>query len=186
MQEPEQPTNLESKVESTEATPPVELDPVKVQEYRTKLERQQNLPAGVVAGLAAAIVGAVIWAVITVVTKFQIGYMAVGVGFLVGFAVRFFGRGITTPFAVAGCLLALVGCLLGNLLSMCGFIATEKSVPLLDVLSRLNPELAVRLVTATFDLMDLLFYGIALYAGYQYSVRRIAPEELQTLVKEQT
>lgn len=164
----------------------MELDPVKVQEYRTKLERQQNLPAGVMAGPAAAIVGAVIWAVITVVTKFQIGYMAVGVGFLVDFAVRIFGRGITRPFAVAGCLLALVGCLLGNLLSRCGFIATETSVPLFDILARLNPEVAVRLVTATFDLMDLLFYGIALYAGYQYSMRRITPEEVQTLVKERS
>jgi len=186
MQEQEQTPNVESKVEPTEAAPPVELDPVKVQECRAKLERQQNLPAGVVAGLAAAIVGAVIWAVITVMTKFQIGWMAVGVGFLVGFAVRFVGRGITRPFAVAGCLLALVGCLLGNLLSMCGFIATEKSVPLLDVLSRLNPELAVRLLTATFSPMDLLFYGIALYAGYQYSTRRITSEELQSMMKEKS
>ncbi len=184
MQEQEPSTNVETSVESAEATPEVELDPVKVQEFRAQLERQQNLPAGVVAGLAAAIVGAVIWAVITVVTKFQVGYMAIGVGFLVGFAVQTFGRGITNAFAVAGCLLALVGCLLGNLFSVCGFISIQKSVPLADILARLNPELAVRILTATFDPMDLLFYGIALYAGYNYSVRRIAPEELQSLVKE--
>lgn len=173
-----------ANVESTEDTPQVELDPVKVQEFQAQLERQQNLPAAVVAGLAAAIAGAVVWAVITVVTKFQIGYMAIGVGFLVGFAVRQFGRGITTPFAVAGCLLALLGCLLGNLFSACGFLSVQESIPLLDILSRLNPEVVRVIMTATFDPMDVLFYGIALYAGYKYAVRRITPEELQSLVKQ--
>ena len=47
-----------------------------------------NLPPGVVAGLGAAIVGAAIWAAITAATDYQIGFMAIGVGFLAGFAVR--------------------------------------------------------------------------------------------------
>jgi hypothetical protein len=182
MQEQAQTTN----VEATEATPQVELDPVKVQEFRARLERQQSLPAGVVAGLVAAVAGAVVWAVVTVASHYQIGYMAVGVGFLVGLAVRHFGRGVTAPFAAAGCLLALLGCLLGNLLSACGFLSVQESIPLAEILSRLNPDLAMRLLTVTFSPMDLLFYGIALYAGYNYSVRRITPEELQLLVKEKS
>ena len=179
MQEQEQSTN----VESTESTPQVELDPVKVQEFRAQLERQQNLPAGIAAGLVAAIAGAVAWAALTVATKYQIGYMAVGVGFLVGCAVRHFGRGITSPFAVAGCLLALLGCLLGNLLSMCGFVSIHESIPVLNIVSRLNPGMAIQLLMATFEPMDLVFYGIALYAGHQYSARRITSEELQSMVK---
>ncbi len=39
-----------SNVVSTEAAPQVELDPVKLQEFRARLEREQNLPAGIVAG----------------------------------------------------------------------------------------------------------------------------------------
>ena len=174
------------KVESTAAAPQVELDPVKVQEFRAQLERQQNLPAGIAAGLVAAIAGAIAWAAVTVATKYQIGYMAVGVGFLVGLAVRQFGRGFTRPFAVAGCLLALVGCLLGNLFSACGFISVEKSIPILRILSKLNPDVVVQLLSATFSPMDLLFYGIALYAGLKYSVRRLTAEELKSLVKEQS
>jgi hypothetical protein len=170
-------------VAAPEAAPQIELDEIKAREFYAKIEEQQNLPAGVMAGLIAAILGAVAWAAITVATGYQIGYMAAGVGFLVGFAVRFFGQGLTTPFAVAGCLLALLGCLLGNLLSVCAFISIHESIPVLQVVSRLNPERAIRLLTATFDVMDVLFYGLALYGGYKYSIRPITPEELQSLAK---
>ncbi len=176
--------NVEANVESAEAPSPLELDPVRVQAFQAQLERQQNLPAGIAAGLIAAIAGAIVWAVVTVGTHYQIGYMAVGVGFLVGFAVRQFGKGLTPSFAVAGCLLALLGCLLGNLFSACGFLSAQGSIPLWDILSRLDFELATKLLTATSSPMDFLFYGIALYAGYRYSVRRITPEELQRLVLE--
>jgi len=49
----------------------------KLQEARDN----QNLSLGVGGGIAAAVVGAIIWAIITVVTGYQIGWMAVGVGF---------------------------------------------------------------------------------------------------------
>jgi hypothetical protein len=53
---------------------------------------EKKLLLGGFAGLAAAILGAIIWAVVTVTTKYQIGYMAIGVGALVGFALRI-GKG---------------------------------------------------------------------------------------------
>ena len=70
---------------------------------------KQNLPVAAVAGLAAAVIGGIAWALLTINTGYQIGYMAVGVGFLVGFAVRL-GNGIDKIFAYTGALLALPGC----------------------------------------------------------------------------
>jgi hypothetical protein len=50
---------------------------------------EKKLLLGGLAGLAAAIIGAIVWAVLTVMTNYhQIGWMAVGVGALVGFALR--------------------------------------------------------------------------------------------------
>lgn len=43
----------------------------------------------VLAGLGASIVGGVIWGVIVITTHFEIGYMAVGIGALSGYAVHF-------------------------------------------------------------------------------------------------
>ncbi len=69
-----------------------EFDQAKLQLMLQEIRGNQNLLFGVVGGMVAAAVGAAIWAVITALTNFQIGWMAVGVGFLVGYAVRMCGK----------------------------------------------------------------------------------------------
>jgi hypothetical protein len=142
---------------------------LKSKEYRMDTNRKQNLPMGVAAGVGAAIIGAVIWALITVATNYQIGWMAVGVGFLVGYAIRFFGRGVDQIFGIAGAIIALLGCLTGNLLTDVIIIAQQEGMQVMTVLSRLNPGIIVNLLTETFQPMDLLFYGIAVYEAYKFS-----------------
>ena len=55
---------------------------------REKLLAEENLPKAVLFGVLACIAGAVAWALISISTGYQMGYMAIGVGFLVGFARR--------------------------------------------------------------------------------------------------
>jgi len=132
-----------------------------------------NLPAAVVAGLLAALVGAVLWALITVQTKTQIGFMALGVGFLVAWAVRRFGRGQERAYGVIGAVCALLGCVLGNLLSACGFLAASQGRSVFDELAPVLGDAGMisRLLQATFDPMDLLFYAIAVYEGFKLARR---------------
>lgn len=132
-----------------------------------------NLAGALVAGLVAAVVGALIWAVITVTIKFQIGFMAVGVGFLVAWAVRTLGKGRDSTFGIIGGVFALLGCLLGNLLSACGFIAGQAAEPVVSVTLRVlgNPASIATILQETFQGMDLLFYAIAVYEGYKLSRR---------------
>ena len=122
------------------------------------------------AGLVAAAVGAGLWALVTIVTGFQIGWMAVGVGFLVGWAVRIAGKGTHRAFGIMGALLALGGCAIGNLLTIVVIAARHFEIPLVAVFSRLTPDVVVQLMGATFSPMDLLFYGIAIYEGYRFSI----------------
>lgn len=132
------------------------------------VEAQPNLGLAVAAGLAASLVGAVVWAVVTVSTEMQIGWMAVGVGFLVGFAVGYFNPQRSPIFGYVGAILALVGCLLGNVFSILGFASSQEHISLLrafeavDIPSRMS---------AGFSPIDLLFYGIAIYEGYKFSVK---------------
>ena len=72
------------------------------------VEIVENLPMGFMAGLVAAAVGAGLWALVTIVTGFQIGWMAVGVGFLVGWAVRVAGKGTHRAFGIMGALRTLL------------------------------------------------------------------------------
>jgi len=139
--------------------------------------KPSNLPLGIIGGLVAAVAGAGIWAAITVATKYQIGYMAVGVGFLVGFAVRFLGRGSTQVYGVAGAVLALLGCVAGNLFSGIGFISAEQGVPFFQILGALSPSDAFEILKLMASPMDLLFYGIAIACGYKYSMVAAIPVE---------
>ena len=148
------------------ATPP----PITAPKPAGPVEIVENLPMGFMAGLVPAAVGAGLWALVTIVTGFQIGWMAVGVGFLVGWAVRIAGKGIHRAFGIMGALLALGGCAVGNLLTIVVIAARHFEIPLVAVFSRLTPDVVVQLMGATFSPMDLLFYGIAIYEGYRFSI----------------
>jgi len=130
---------------------------------------RENLAGAVLAGTVAAAVGAVVWAVITAFTGFQIGFMAVGIGLLVGIAVRAVGHGRTVVFGAVGAVLALLGCAAGNLLAGCIIVAKQQEVGIFDVLRSLDLEMASAIMGALFSPMDLLFYGLAIYEGFKLS-----------------
>ena len=133
-----------------------------------QLEDQPNLLMGLIGGGIAMLVGAIAWGAITYFTEFQISWMSIGVGFLVGVAIRFFGKGKTMIFGISGAVLALLGCLLGNLIYYSGAIAVEEGTSFLNVFSflLLNPAAIIEIFTLAFDFRDLLFYAIAAYAGF--------------------
>jgi len=126
-----------------------------------------SLPMALFAGSAAALVGAVLWGVFTYVTHVKLGWIAVLIGVLVGYAVRTFGKGTGPMFQVLGAVLSLSGCVAGNLLMVCLFYSRQQDVPLPTVLSHLGDMLDV--MVEWFRPMDLLFYAIAVYEGYKFS-----------------
>lgn len=133
-----------------------------------QLDDQPNLLMGLIGGVIAMLVGAFVWGAVTYFTEYQIGWMAIGVGFLVGVAVKFFGRGKSLVFGVSSASLALIGCVLGNLLFYSGAIAHEESAPFLEILFffLFNPAALIELFVLAFDFMDILFYALAMYAGF--------------------
>lgn len=166
-------------VDETEVTKGLEIDDAKLRLVMNRLSEEERFAAAVVAGLAAAIVGAVLWAVVTVATGWQAGYLAVAIGFLVGFTVQKVGKGLRKIFGIAGGIISGVGCAFGNLLSVCALVADRQGVSVFDVLEVLTPELAWDMMASTFHAMDLVLYGIAIWAGYQYSFRKISAEDIR-------
>lgn len=166
----------------TEAQAP-EIDPVKWEAFNAQRLSEQNLALGIVAGVLAAMIGAAVWAGVTVATGYQIGWMAIGVGFLAGYAVRRLGKGVAPTFGVVAAACALFGCIAGNLLSVCGFYALQESVPFLQMVGAVfsEPATMLELMKATFSPMDLLFYGLALYTGYRCAFRPVSQEEMAAL-----
>ncbi len=157
---------------------PVEIDPMVLERAIESMRGEQNLGLAILAGSVTSLLCAAAWGAITVVTEYQIGWMAVGLGFAVAIAVRLAGKGIDSIYAVMGAGFALLGCALGNLFAGCGFLAAQESVPVFQVLTGLNGELTVAIMSAMFSPMDLLFYGIAAYEGFQLSRRGLSQEDL--------
>lgn len=135
-----------------------------------------RLGAAIGAGIGGAVIGAALWAIVTVTTHYQIGFMAVGVGLLVGWGVQRTGRSGAPVLGVIGALLALIGCVLGNLMSAAGFAAQSGDATFGGVLATVltSPDVAVAVLSATFHPMDLLFYAIAVYEGYKFARKPVA------------
>jgi hypothetical protein len=132
-----------------------------------------NLPLAVLLGAAAALVGALAWAAITLVTNYQIGWMAVGVGFVVGQATRW-AKGRSVPFRISAAVLALLGCVAGNYLTLIFELAKDVNGDILLVFQQVPWSEQFDDMTKSFQIMDLLFYGIAVYEGWLFSVPKEA------------
>jgi len=158
-----------------------QIDERRLEQYLQEVRDNQNLMFGILGGVGAGLVGAVIWALITAWTNYQIGWMAIGVGFLVGYAVRILGRGIDMVFGIAGGVIALVSCAAGNLFSIVLAVSRQEAVPFFDIVARLNPQIIASVMKDTFHPMDALFYGLAIYVGYKYAFKPITDEELAKL-----
>lgn len=155
---------------------PITTGPMNGEENVSRIEPVTPVPNASLAlatgvGLIAAVIGALLWAMVTVTTNFQIGFMAIAIGFLVGYAVRF-GRGTTTIFGVVGAVLALLGCMLGNVFSLVGFFARQENIGVLTALGAIDYAKIPSIIAASFRPMDLLFYGIAVYEGYRFSLAK--------------
>lgn len=169
--------------DSGQSKVPVVIDQMKLDRYMQEVRDNQNLAMGVMGGIAAAAVGALVWAAVTYYTGYQIGWMAVGIGFVVGLAIRHFGKGVDLSFGIAGAVLALAGCLAGNIFTYCIVIATETGAKVEEVLAQLEFQIIVEMLVDTFSPLDTLFYGLAIYYGYKYSLYQVPDEKLQKFVR---
>jgi hypothetical protein len=115
------------------------IDPLILQAAMQRLKSEQSFVLATVAGGVAALLGACVWAAVTVTTNYQIGWMAVGVGFLVGYTVRSFGKGIDKSFGIVGAAWSLAGCAAGNLLTIVGTISNQQNIPILNYPRKTRP-----------------------------------------------
>lgn len=130
---------------------------------------------GLAYGLGGALVGAAAWAGLTALTNVKIGFAAIGIGLLVGFATQ---RSRSTdsrlPMAAAG--LALLGCVLGDVFFMAHDQARLGRAAGDDVSTWLvlrifleNPGILRTAFADYFRPFDVLFYGLAAYEGFKFA-----------------
>ena len=96
---------------------------------------RKRLILGTLGAIAGAVLGAIGWAAVTASTGYQIGYVAVAVGFLAGYGMRTLGGGRDRADGVIAAVVAFLGCVLGDLLTAVAQFAPH------DALHRTVPQL---------------------------------------------
>lgn len=132
----------------------------------------QRFDLALLGGFLAAVLGACLWTLVSILTEYQIGYMAVGLGVLVGFAVQFFGAGIELRFRILAGVLALLSCVVGNLLTQFGFYAYQESYSLFGAMSQFALSDYPTILTENLNPIDFLFYALAASAGFKFALRK--------------
>ncbi len=150
----------------------------RLSEHLQELKSHENLTYAIVGGLLISLIGAILWAVMTVLTEYQIGFMAIALGLLVGYGIRFFGAGTTVTYSVIGAIYSLLACVWGNLFGQVGFIANAEMLGYFETLTYLDLDTTVEIMSTSFNPMDIIFYGIAVYEGYRFSTRPIPISEV--------
>jgi hypothetical protein len=102
-------------------------------QVQSELDREiastASVPGAIVGGAIGALAGGAAWALIAIVTNLEVGYVAVGVGFLAGFG-AFLGagkkKGKQVQIVAVAC--ALLGLLVGKYATVVTFVNREYGV----------------------------------------------------------
>jgi hypothetical protein len=135
------------------------------------LGRGEHLFTGILAGLVAAALGAAIWMGITIATNMHIGFVAIGVGALVGYAIRLVGNGRSMIFGIVGALLTLAGCLGGEILTVVQLSSTAER-DFYYTLTNLDLANTVTNIFNHMNVIDYVIYGIGVFEGFKLSIRK--------------
>ena len=159
------------KDEELERMAPPKPDDFPVSMTREELLAEENLPKGLILGVIACIIGAIAWGLVSISTGYKVGYMAIVVGFIVGFAMRQ-GKGVRPIFGIIGAVLALISCVLGDFISIIGYVSKDWGMSFGEVLTTVKYKDVFSIMARNVMSMTALFYGFAVYEGYKFSFRK--------------
>jgi hypothetical protein len=139
-------------------------------ELKAEQQTGARFPLALAGGAAGALVGAIIWAVIVVVTNYEIGYVAVLVGYLAGQGVKLGaarGRGQALQIAAAG--MAVFGLVIAKYFILAHLVVSDPGNAELG-LSYFSPALFIVFVQnigSSLSLFDLLWIAFALMTAWR-------------------
>lgn len=107
------------------------------------------------------------WGGFTALTHFRIGYLALGIGVLVGYAIVQVGQVRTVAVGVTAAVITLVACAVGDTGSIYFQAAHELHQSVGSLLSATNPFTVFR-EDVSHNAFGLVFFAIAAWAAFRY------------------
>lgn len=136
-----------------------------------------RFPLALAGGAAGALVGAIVWAVIVVATNYEIGYVAVLVGYLAGLGVKLgAGKGRSQTLQIAAAAMAVFGLVIAKYFILAHFVISGPGAEL--GLGYFSPQLFMLFVEnigSSLSPFDLLWIAFALMTAWRIP----APSKLE-------
>jgi hypothetical protein len=150
--------------------------------FEPVLGAESSLLGGVVGGLVGAVLASALWFGVVAITNWQIGLVAIVVGFVVGKAVVFGagGRG-SIPLVAVSAVFTLAALVVSEYLVIYHFISQEFGTEgLISVIQPVDFVVSVAVESVQADPVTLLFWGIALFqaVAIPWSAMRVEPQPL--------
>lgn len=133
------------------------------------INNDSNLVLGIVYGLLLGIVGAVIWAIVVKFTGYNMGIVAILVGWLVSEGFVLAGRSTSNLIGLIAGGIALQSIFLGEALSMIVIVAEYWNVPILEAVQNMYLTKLPQLIIESSNIYNLIFYFIAVRYAYRRS-----------------
>lgn len=163
----------------------VEVDAVKLSRLMARFRRRQSLIGAILAGLAVGVVGGFLWGALVGITglQYELEWVPmIGLGFLIGSAVRYGGRGIDPVFAWTGAVLALGSGLAGSVWTTANAVAWQmQDVGNFYLFQYADLATWLRLYAANTGWIDVLCLAFTAWEGYALGRYRLTPSQLATL-----
>ena len=138
--------------------------------------KDPNLPPAILLGIVAAVAGGLIWYAIVALTNYQLGIVAVGIGYLVGLAVMFgAGKKRGPALQAIAVVITLIAMVVGEYFVIRHFwveALAEEGTTGIPLLLPINGMFTLVTEGIKLEPITLLFWAIALWAAFSVPGRR--------------
>ncbi len=149
---------------------PAKMRAYEYEELINTVNERANYPLGILLGLVFGLIGAGIWALITKLTGYNLGIIAIAVGFLVSQGFVIAGRSTKLAMGITAAIIALISVFFGNIVNGFLQIADYHNKTFFYVLMNFDYEnYLVDLIIKVHNLYDIIFYGIAMLTAFRRS-----------------
>ncbi len=146
-------------------------------ELAQKLISEQNFAAAVIVGAVATVLAAAAYGITVAIWPFSYGFVAAGIGIVIGLSMRFLGRGISTKFAVVATVYTITGCVLGNLFRVIVAQAAGSATSPIDVLRNHAFSVLAERSVSYYSLVDLVYLFVAVFCATFLAKRTLSRSE---------
>ena len=143
-------------------------------ERAAKLLSEENFVAALIAGAVAMLIGAFAYSMFGGARSFGQGFAVAGIGVLVGAAMGFLGRGISSRFDVLAAVYTVGGYLLGNLARTVSAQARDTATSVVEVLTNTPLATLAGWLFSDFYVIDIVFLLVAVVAAVFLAKRALS------------